>query len=90
MSYTIGQLVHLSVAFKVGATLTDPTTIVLTIKDPAGAITTPTVPAKDSTGNYHYDLSVTLAGTYWYTWAGTGTCQASTQNAFDVAGGHTT
>jgi hypothetical protein len=90
MSYTPGQLVHLTAAFKVSGVATDPTTIVLTIKDPAGTITTPTVPAKDSVGNYHYDLPVTLAGTWWHTWAGTGACQASQQAAFDVAGGHTT
>jgi hypothetical protein len=89
VSYTIGQLVHLTAAFKVSGVATDPTAVTVTIKDPAGVITTP-ANVKDSVGNYHYDLGVTLAGTYWYTFSGTGACQASSQASFDVAGGHTT
>ncbi len=88
-SYTLGQLVHLTAAFKIAGTPTDPTTVTLTIKDPAGAITTPAA-VKDSVGNYHFDQNATLAGTYWYTWVGSGACQASGQATFDVAGGHTT
>ena len=88
-SYTIGQMVHLTAAFKVSGTLTDPTTTTLTLKDAAGVITTP-APVHDSTGNFHYDFLTVLAGTHWYTWVGSGACAASGQATFDVAGGHTT
>jgi hypothetical protein len=89
MSFTIGQSVHLTAAFKINGVLTDPTTTTLTIKDPSGVITTPAL-VHDSTGNFHWDQLATLAGTYWFTFVGTGACAAAGQMTFDVAGGHTT
>ena len=88
-TYTIAQLVHLTAAFTVSGVATDPTTTTLTIKDPAGVVTTP-APVRDSTGNFHYDFLATLAGTHWYTFVGTGTCAGAGQAVFNIAGGHTT
>lgn len=82
--YTLNQLVHLTAAFTVSGTATDPTTVVCKVKDPSGAITTPSA-VKDSTGNYHYDVAATISGRYYYRFEGTGTCQASAEAFFDVA-----
>lgn len=82
--YDIGDLVTLSATFKNNAgTLTDPTTVIFRIKDPSGTVTSPS-PIKDSTGLYHYDLSITLAGTYWYHFEGTGLCQDAEEAYFTV------
>lgn len=77
----VGDLVRLSAAFDNGATppvATDPTAVTLQIKDPTGALVTPApTPIKDSTGHYHHDLSVTLAGVWRYRFAGTGAVVAA-------------
>jgi len=92
-TYDIGDLVTMSAVFKVGATETDPTTITHKIKVPAGTITTttwaasPLVLVRDSQGNYHLDFSVTAvtaAGTYHYSFIGTGTVQAAEEASFEV------
>ncbi len=73
MTYTVGATVPVAVVFvNAGGTLVDPTTPpALVIQDPAGAQTTPT-PVHDGTGKYHYDLTVTLSGLYFYRYTGTG------------------
>lgn len=86
--YTTNQLVHLTAAFTVSGVATDPTAVTVRIKDPSLAITTPAA-VKDSVGIYHYDLAVTLPGRYFYRFEGTGTCQATSEQFFDVLSSNT-
>jgi len=90
-TYDIGDLVTMSAVFKAGAVETNPTTITHKIKIPAGTITTTLYPAspliKDADGNYHVDFpitSTTAAGTYYYTFIGTGACQVVEEASFEV------
>lgn len=77
----IGDLVELSVAFTkpdVNGVQqpTDPTTVTLQVKDPAGTVTTPAL-VHDGPGAYHYNWLVTLAGVLVYRFAGTGAVVAA-------------
>lgn len=87
-TYDIGDVVRLSVDFKVGSTLTDPTTVTLKIMDPAGTTSTFTYAGaqvvKDATGEYHYDYSPTTAGEYHWRWEGTGSAKAASEGTFIV------
>lgn len=76
-SYDRGDLVRLRAEFKndVG-TLTNPTAVVLRLRDPAGVVSTPAATAS-STGVYTYDLSLTQEGTWIYRFEGTGAVQAA-------------
>lgn len=84
-SYDIGALVTLTGTFKVGSTLTDPTTVTVTVVDPLGTTTNPTA-TKSSTGVYtaNVDLTSATPGTWKYKFAGTGACQAAEWAAFYV------
>ena len=57
-------------------TLTDPTTVTLTIKTPGGVSTAYTYAGggvtKDSTGVFYRDVVFSEAGTWYAEWAGTG------------------
>jgi hypothetical protein len=70
------ELATLTNTFTVGGVPTDPTTVSLTITDPAGTATTYTYAAaqitKTSTGAYTKDIPCTTAGAWTYTWTGTG------------------
>jgi hypothetical protein len=74
----IGDQVRLSVQIEVGGADTDPTTLLLKWKPPKTAATiythgaegSPTV--KDSTGNYHADIDITVQGLHYYRWEATG------------------
>lgn len=88
--YDVGDLVECSSAFvdKQGAPH-DPTTVIFSVKTPAGAITSYTYGqaiqvVKETTGVYHVDVSVTAPGTWWYRFAGTGNGQAASENFFEV------
>lgn len=86
--YDIGDGVRLSIAFTVNDVATDPTTITLKTKDPTPTTTTYTYAlaevTKDSTGNYHKDITVSTSGTWYYRWIGTGTVIAATEDIFYV------
>lgn len=60
-------------------TLIDPTTIVLHVKDPAAAITTPVV-TKDAVGQYRVRVNLNQVGTWTFKWDSTGTGQAATSD----------
>ena len=66
----------------------DPTTVTLKVKDPTGTVTTYTYAGaqvvKDSTGNYHYDLTPAIAGKWYYEWVGTGAVPAQSESYFVV------
>jgi hypothetical protein len=61
----------------------DPTAVVLTLHDPAGAVTTPTA-TKDSTGVYHYDKTLDQSGPWFYRWEGTGAAVVASEGGVEV------
>jgi uncharacterized protein YfaS (alpha-2-macroglobulin family) len=70
--YDIGDQVRLSVSIAdSGGSAVDPSAITVKIKTPSGAESDNT-PAKDSTGNYHYDLLLTEKGKWYYRFVGSG------------------
>lgn len=74
--YDKGDLVRISVTFSVASVSTDPTTVTLKVKDPAGTVTAYTYAlaevARDAAGQYHKDITITETGTWRYRWEGTG------------------
>lgn len=87
--YDTGDLVRLSVAFTVSAAATDPTIVRVKYINPSGTqmtkiYGTDVEVVKDSTGNFHIDISPTIAGVWRYRWEGTGTAQAAGEAAFEV------
>src|SRR3954469_17416489 len=83
-TYQIGDAVPLEATFRnTAGTLTNPTAVTLTVRAPDGTVTTPS-PTNPSTGVFHYDLSVTQPGLWWYTFKGTGAIQAADRNSFYV------
>ena len=87
-AYSPNQPVRMSVAFTVLGSLTDPTTVALTVKDPNGTKTTYTYAAsqvlKDSIGSYHFDVTPTISGSWFYGWQSTGTAAADSEAFFTV------
>lgn len=86
--YGANTKVRLSVAFTAAGTPADPTAVVLVVTNPAGTPTTYTYAlaqvVKDSTGNYHYDITVSTEGQWFYSWTGTGAVIAGTESYFYV------
>jgi hypothetical protein len=85
-TFDTGSLVQLTGTFKnAGGTLTNPTAVVCTVRDPAGAVTTP-APSSSSTGIWtaNVDLTGAVAGVWFVRWAGTGAVQASEEGWFFV------
>jgi hypothetical protein len=82
--YQIGDAVPLEATFRNSAGApTNPTAVTLTVRAPDGTITTPT-PTNTGTGVWHYDLSVSQPGLWWYTFKGTGAVQAADRRSFYV------
>lgn len=81
MEHFVGGSIELVATFSVDGTLTDPSTISLSIMDPAGAVTTYTYGAaqitKDSTGVFSKNISLTTEGNWKWRWVGTGTVVAA-------------
>lgn len=77
-AYDVGDLKRCSCAFtSIAGAATDPTAVVLVIREPDGTEITKSYPTpsditKDSTGNYHYDFAITKAGRHVERWVGTG------------------
>jgi len=81
----IGDIVTLTGTFKVGSTLTDPTTVTLRVQLPDGTVVEYTYPAtvsKTSTGIFYKDYTVTQAGLHTYWFIGTGACVAREPRSF--------
>ena len=78
MAYIAGDTLTLGCTFAVAATgvVTDPTTVTLRVKDPAGAVTVYTYAlaeiTKSTTGIYVKTLAFSTAGDWWLRWEGTG------------------
>lgn len=89
-TFAAGQRVRLSVLFETAAGVaTDPTDVALEYWDPRGTKSTKTYAlaevVKDSTGNYHYDVDVSVVGRWFYKYSGTGTLVAAgAKTAFQV------
>lgn len=86
-TYDIGDVVHISSAFTQLTVPIDPSTVTLKVTLPDGTQNTYTYPAdvaKDSVGNYHVDLAITMMGTYRYRWFSTGGGAAAEEGWFQV------
>lgn len=86
--FDINDAVTLRGTFKVGTTLTDPTTISLSVTDPSGNVAAYTYAlaevTRDSVGVYSKSLTADEAGEWIATWTGTGACAASGAQRFAV------
>jgi len=85
----IGDLEVVTGEFLIAKQRTDPTTVKVKWKTPAGVVTTWTYltnseVVKDAVGYYHANLNLTEAGTWNYRWEGTGTAQGANQDSFIV------
>jgi len=84
VTYDVGDVARLSVTFtSLAGVLADPTVVTLTVQAPDNAQTTPAV-THDSTGKYHYDLSITQSGVYLYRYVGTGAVAAVEEGQITV------
>ena len=86
LNYMVGQAVRLSAVFSNSAgTAADPTTITCKVRNPAGTIASYT-PTKDSTGNYHYDVTIASDGNgeWLFRFEGTGAVTAAEESSFWV------
>lgn len=69
--------------FKVGGVPTDATVATVTVTDPTGAATTPSV-THVSTGTYTATVGCTIAGTWGFLWEGTGTASDAAAGTWEV------
>lgn len=87
-TYDKGDKVRVQATFTVSDVNTDPTTVTLKVKNPAGVTSTYTYAlaeiTKSATGIYYKDLSVDDDGIYHYRFEGTGTCEAASEHKFEV------
>jgi hypothetical protein len=77
------EIATLTNVFKVNGVPTDATTAVLTITDPTGATSTPSV-THSGTGTYTATVPCTISGVWLYKWAGTGTAADVVEGTFTV------
>src|SRR5262245_39548348 len=77
------EFATLTNVFKVNGVPTDATTVVLTITDPNGNITTPAT-THPSTGTYTANVACTAVGTWTYLWEGTGTASDAVAGTWTV------
>jgi hypothetical protein len=91
--YDVGDVVRCPGQFlNASLVATDPNTVTFNSITPSGVITTSVYPTdaalvKDSTGNYHVDVSVTEPGEWHYQWVGEGAVQAAEPGQFFAQGG---
>ena len=89
-SYDIGDRVRVSLAFTDdSANPADPTTVRGRFRDPSGVVTTyvygtDSELAKDSVGNYHFDVDPDSDGEWRYRGEGTGAVRAAAEGRFSV------
>ena len=81
-----GQVARISVAITdIAGVPADPTGLILKIKFPdASVISHIWDIVKDSVGNYHYDQSLTLPGSYRIRWESSGVNQGAVEEALFV------
>lgn len=89
-AFDVGTLVRVAALFQTAAGVaTDPGGVVFKVKKPSGTVLTYTYGVgaevvKDSTGNYHVDVLVDLAGRWRYRFEGTTFAQAAKEGQFTV------
>lgn len=76
-----GQTVKLSAEFRVDNVLTDPSTAVLTVEDPSGNESTPSV-SDDGTGLRSATVVLDEEGYWKYKWVGTGSAAGVKEGTF--------
>lgn len=85
-SYHIGQAVEVTGLFKVGTTPTNPSTITLKVKTPAGLVEERVFPhpsiTNPTTGSFVGLVVPDASGVWYYRWEGTGSCQAADEACF--------
>ena len=69
--------------FKVSGVPTDPSTVTLTVTDPTGATSAPSV-THVSAGTYTANVACTVAGVWTYLWEGTGTASDAIAGTWTV------
>jgi len=69
--------------FKVSGVPTDPSTVTLTVTDPTGATSAPSV-THVSAGTYTANVACTVAGVWTYLWEGTGTASDAVAGTWTV------
>jgi len=87
MPIYVGDTVRMQATFKnVDGTLTNPTTTTLKYRIDGGTATTIAEGSltNSSTGIWHYDLAIATAGTYEYSFEGTGTVDKSEFGTFST------
>jgi hypothetical protein len=83
-TYDVGDLVRATATFtSLTGALTDPTTVVCTVKHPDASVTTSSN-TKSSTGVYYSDITIDADGWWYYRFAGTGTLVAAEEGSFFV------
>jgi len=82
-SFPVGDTVRLTFKFRVNDVLTNPTTVTVTLEDPAGANTAPTA-SSSATGIYTCSFVVSVAGYYRFKVTSTGSAAGVREGTFYV------
>ena len=86
--YDVGDSIRLKAYFKREDVLTDPTSVVLKVKDPTGATTIYDYGAsevtRETTGTYYKDIIVEDSGRWNYRFEGSGSVTATEEYYFVV------
>ena len=77
------EIATLTNVFEINGVPTDPTTVTLTITDPTGATSSPTV-TRTSTGTYTAGIACTAAGMWTFLWEGTGSASDAIAGTWTV------
>lgn len=90
--YLIGNTTHISVAFTDASTnlYTDPTTVTLTVEDPAGVKTAYVYGVavglvRTALGQYYMNIPLAIAGMWRFRWDGGGVLPTAGETALSVA-----
>jgi hypothetical protein len=88
-NYDIGDSITITAAFATaGGVAADPTEVTVKVQDGAGTETTYLYSlaqvTKNSVGNYSLNVTLTVAGRWWYRVAGTGAVIGAAENWFYV------
>jgi len=82
-SYDIGDVIVLTLTFKVSGVLTDPDAATAYVEEPNGTVTT--IPAaRVTTGVWEASFTPVQAGEHWWRGQGTGAAQAAGEDYFTV------
>lgn len=87
--YIVGQQPRFPAEFRIGNTLTDPTSVKFIYTEPDGdpvvlVYGTDIEVVKESTGKYYVDLNLSQSGKWRWRWESTGVVVAAAQSSFKV------